>query len=137
MTERPTWTRDVETTADELLDMIRRPSWWHRAACLGVGVDIFIGHKGDDTSPAMAYCSRCPVTEECATWAAAYPGSVGVWGGISGNRRRSFRSLNRRCQICGSPITERRRVSLCSADCEAESKRRSQRASHQRRGVAR
>lgn len=123
-------------TAEELLDLIRRPAWWADAACRGVGVDVFIREKGGDHGPAMSYCERCPVTEECAAWAAQYPGTVGVWGGISGNGRRSFRSLNRRCQVCGDKITEARRISLCSTECEKESRRRNSRSWESRRGVA-
>ena len=135
------YTTDTDSTgtmsADELLDLIRRPEWWGRAACRGAGNRAFFPHKGEDNAEALSYCNRCPVTEECLAWSMSGGSWVpGVWGGKSERQRRELIRLYRTCRICGERITKVRRVSICGEDCEREAKRRSQYASNQRRAVA-
>ena len=133
------WTTDRDTRsttpAEVLLELIRRPSWWRHAECRGADTEIFFPGRGEDTAEAMAYCRRCPVTEECLAWALADGHQPGVYGGMSERQRRGLLSQHRTCKVCGSLITERRRVSLCSDTCERHARKRSQYASNQRRKV--
>lgn len=139
MTERPAWTRDVPTTAEELLDMMQRPAWWSRAACLGVGVELFFPARGEDASPALAYCARCSVTQECAAWSESFPGRPdGVWGGLSGRGWRARRSeLGRECGECGARFTKAEVGSwrYCSDACRKAARFKAQRRSNDRRRV--
>jgi WhiB family transcriptional regulator, redox-sensing transcriptional regulator len=62
--------------------------WQHRAACRAIGVDLFfpVGTNGSDyldaqMAAALAYCNRCPVSDECLEWALETGQGWGIWGG--------------------------------------------------------
>lgn len=76
-----------------------RPDWHTRAACRGVGPEVFFLQRGDSRGLALAlsYCARCPVVDECRDFAASQPALlVGIWGGDAGRARRIRRAVNRR-----------------------------------------
>lgn len=81
-----------------------RPDWHTRAACRGVGPEVFFLQRGDSRGLALAlsYCARCPVVDECRDFAASQPALlVGIWGGEAGRARRIRRrhvpaAVNRR-----------------------------------------
>ena len=63
--------------------------WRDRARCRNIGVDLFypIGHVGSDVldgliADALAYCRRCPVKDDCLTFALDNNESFGIWGGV-------------------------------------------------------
>lgn len=54
-------------------------------------------------APAIAFCARCQVRDECLEWALTH-GEPGVWGGTGeADRRALLRKRNRvSCVGCGS-----------------------------------
>jgi WhiB family transcriptional regulator, redox-sensing transcriptional regulator len=67
-----------------------RPEWHQRAACRGVGTDVFFPERNESTAEAKAFCARCEVRDECGAHALTYE-SDGVWAGIAGRGRRQLR----------------------------------------------
>ena len=65
------------TLADRLARL--RPAWMADAACRGAGTDLFFPGTGGSTRAARAYCARCAVVAECASYAERGR-EVGVWG---------------------------------------------------------
>jgi len=52
--------------AVELVDALaKRPAWHARAACRGLGPELFYPALGESVNPAMAICVLCPVRPEC------------------------------------------------------------------------
>ena len=73
-------------------------SWRLRAACRHVDSAIFFSPDGERgparqvrEARAKAVCARCPVIQECATYAIAAGERHGVWGGLSERDRLDFR----------------------------------------------
>ena len=66
---------------------MEEPEWRSKRACFDADPDIFFPERGETNEKAMAYCNRCPVTEECLAWAVKH-GERGVWGGTSERGRR-------------------------------------------------
>lgn len=68
----------------------RRPTWHARAACRGVGADLFFPSRRQSERAYQAaverYCQRCPVRPECAE--AGEHERFGLWGGRSPRRRQ-------------------------------------------------
>jgi len=69
--------------------------WQTRAACRGMGSDLFFPTSGDALGPATRICARCPVLEECRTTALDDPSLYGIWAGTSVRERRRLRSEGR------------------------------------------
>jgi WhiB family redox-sensing transcriptional regulator len=85
-------------TIEDALDILRRPAWHARAACRGVGTEVFFPpeRKGPNRETQAAYqaaaeqyCARCPVTVECLE--AGQGEGHGLWGGQSPAQRRPRR----------------------------------------------
>lgn len=82
---------DIEALVAQLT---RRPAWHERAACRGVGPEVFYIGRGESTEPARAFCSSCDVIDECRRWIDDHEPRhhpVGVWAGESGKQRRARR----------------------------------------------
>jgi WhiB family redox-sensing transcriptional regulator len=80
---------DVEVL---LAQLVSRPEWHRRAACRGVGPDLFFPARSDGRPvQGLAYCERCPVRQECLTSAQELASTSGVWGGTTGRQRREIR----------------------------------------------
>lgn len=70
--------------------------WRHRAACRDEDPELFfpIGTTGPaefQTDQAKAVCRRCPVVEDCLSWAMETGQDSGVWGGLSEDERRALK----------------------------------------------
>lgn len=66
--------------------------WIRNARCKTAPVNVFFPERGDDVRPAKAICARCPVLDDCRTYALDAPQQLqGVWGGMSANERRNAR----------------------------------------------
>lgn len=70
--------------------------WRHYAACRGEDPEQFF--PTGQTGPwelvidnAKAVCRRCPVREQCLTWALDNHMNEGVWGGFTEKERQSIR----------------------------------------------
>lgn len=88
----------------ELL-LLERPSWMADAACAGADPAAFFPERGEDTGPALALCARCPVVDECRTYALEQPGRTdhGVWGGTSARERRRLRAGGKAVELEAEP----------------------------------
>ncbi|MCZ4096734.1 WhiB family transcriptional regulator [Streptomyces sp. So13.3] len=69
-------------------------NWRHRAACRAEDPELFfpVGSSGPallQIQQAKAVCRRCPVREECLSWALEAGQDAGVWGGLSEDERRA------------------------------------------------
>jgi hypothetical protein len=57
-------------TKGDLTSMLLEPVAWHRdAACVEADPEIFFPERGHSSQEARSYCARCPVVEECLTYA--------------------------------------------------------------------
>ena len=72
-------------------------SWFDRAACRGMSVDLFIPtqHKGgpatyEETRPV---CDSCEVKTECLNYAVTSGEHLGMWGGTTPRERFRMRGL--------------------------------------------
>jgi len=68
-------------------------SWLDDAACRGMSLEIFFpeGRWGSDA--AKAVCMRCPVTDQCLSFALKneeQPYVYGVYGGFAASERKGF-----------------------------------------------
>lgn len=66
-----------------------RPDWHRKAACRGVGPDVFFIEKGQSTGPAKALCDACEVRTSCAD--AGQGEEFGVWAGMAPRARKALR----------------------------------------------
>lgn len=75
-----------------------RPAWHERAACLGLGPELFYPEsertdgrqaRPADYAAARALCAGCPVREPCAQAGEHEP--AGMWGGVTLAERRARR----------------------------------------------
>jgi WhiB family redox-sensing transcriptional regulator len=65
------------------------PDYWQdRAACFGIDPDVFFPFSEEEAGPALAFCLRCPIREECLAWALKNGERYGVWGGLTEQQRR-------------------------------------------------
>jgi len=67
-------------------------SWRDRAACRGMGPDLFFPERGELTDEAKAVCQGCPVSHACFIFAVQSGEHHGIWGGKSERQRRDVRS---------------------------------------------
>jgi len=71
--------------------------WRDRAACRDEDPELFFPTGTDgpallQVEQAKAVCRRCPVTDECLSWALATGQDHGVWGGTTEEERRVWRA---------------------------------------------
>ena len=67
--------------------------WRHQALCRDTDPEIFfpIGTTGPavgQVEQAKVVCRRCPVVQDCLTWALETGQDSGVWGGTDEDERR-------------------------------------------------
>jgi WhiB family transcriptional regulator, redox-sensing transcriptional regulator len=62
--------------------------WQTDAACFEVDPDVFFPTSEEEAGPALAFCKRCPIREECLAWALKNGERYGVWGGLTEQQRR-------------------------------------------------
>lgn len=70
--------------------------WRHRANCRDEEPELFfpVGTAGPalrQTEEAKAVCGRCPVREECLTWALVHQ-DFGIAGGLTEGERNKFKA---------------------------------------------
>ena len=78
--------------------MAPRPEWMTDAACAEVGGDAWFAEKSQwaDVIQAKLVCRRCPVREQCLSYALQNNEMHGVWGGMSPKQRFALRTASRR-----------------------------------------
>lgn len=105
----------------DLGDLLRRPGWMRFGSCRGMPVDVFVPPLGGNGEAAQVVCGRCPVIEDCLSYALADESLVGVWGGMSEKGRKRLRGMRRDrgvpeptpCVNCGAPVLGTERCELC------------------------
>lgn len=99
-----------------------RPDWHRRAACRGVGPDLFFPGPGHPHPVGVVLCESCPVIDDCRGSDEPY----GVWGGEI--RRRGVgddgiahgtKEGRRQHQVRGVPLCD---------DCRAARRREDRKA---------
>lgn len=74
-------------------------SWLDDARCKGVDPEQFFVRGVAQSRPAVRICDRCPVKEECLSYALEHDIDFGIWGGLTERQRRTFQ--RRRLLIAG------------------------------------
>jgi WhiB family transcriptional regulator, redox-sensing transcriptional regulator len=70
--------------------------WMDKANCKNMDTNLFFPSNGQNITHFVAeVCNQCPVIEECLWYANETHADVGVFGGMSGNQRKSWRKRNR------------------------------------------
>lgn len=74
--------------------------WRHQALCRHADPEIFfpIGTTGpavNQVEKAKVVCRRCPVVQDCLSWALGTGQDSGVWGGTDEDERRLLARRNR------------------------------------------
>ena len=106
-----------------------RPAWMVDAVCRGTDPNQFFPERGQNPviAQAKAMCARCPVIEQCLTYALEWRHEDGVWGGLSARERKRLRhTVNRRalCEGCnGAFVTRSSSRRYCSEECKEASRR--------------
>jgi len=85
---RPIWDEDID--------------WQKRAACRGADANLFFAPTHQETkeerlgreAQAKSVCARCPVLEQCLSFALTTREPHGIWGGMNESERRQ--ALQRR-----------------------------------------
>lgn len=70
--------------------------WRARAACAGMGSDIFFSDSLTVIADAKRVCSTCTVRDECNDYAVTNREPCGVWGGLSTEQRTRPRTPGQR-----------------------------------------
>jgi hypothetical protein len=91
--------------------------WQARSACRDADPETFFPASEDYTSPANAralvaagaICGRCPVRQECLTYAVESGQSFGIWAGHSPTELRAIR----RARAAGDPDPDVDRDPMC------------------------
>lgn len=111
-------------------------SWFGQAQCRGMRPEVFVptvrggGHRktiddrlekserraADELKPE--FCDRCPVWQECLSWAVLRQ-EQGVWAGTTTRERRFlYRFLPLECEWCHATFHPgRTNARFCSEDC--------------------
>jgi len=80
--------------------------WQDRALCAQTDPEAFFPEKGGSNTDAKRICRRCPVEDECLTYALKTNEPFGVWGGMSADERGPIqRSPHRRRREPTPPAT--------------------------------
>lgn len=93
--------------------------WMEKAACKGVGHEIFFIGRGKSAAPAREYCRVCVVRQECFDFAIATGSTHGIWGGAAERDRRTGKlpNLDQECPSCGDlydSVAMHRRIGPCA-----------------------
>ena len=74
------------TVAAAMLN-IDRPTWQETAACIDQPLELFFPKPGEHSKvkAAKQICNRCPVIEQCATYALSFADRTlgGIWAGMT------------------------------------------------------
>lgn len=69
--------------------------WMDRGLCREIGPDLFLSEDCHTGRKAKEVCRRCPVINECLSWAIENPDILGVLGGTTPRERQTLRGLRR------------------------------------------
>lgn len=83
-----------------------RPEWHAKAACRGMGPDLFYPGRGEATEPAKRICASCEVKTECLADAFSHFDKNGIFGGRSERERRRMRRERRQALNRGEVLPD-------------------------------
>jgi WhiB family redox-sensing transcriptional regulator len=96
-------------------------TWQHRGACRSIDIDVFVptGERGPSARAAVdtakAICRRCPVADQCLTWALDVGDDWAILGGTTRDERRAMRRQAHRQVVTAAAWR------TCAAlDCDVE-----------------
>ncbi len=61
--------------------------WREHALCKEMDPEIFYPPQGQNEAYLKAFCSRCPVQEQCLEFALKMNDPWGIWGGLTSIER--------------------------------------------------
>lgn len=99
------------------------PDWMDDAACKSHDPNIFFPGRGEPADRALSFCARCPVTEQCLTYALDLGIVGGVWGGMAERQRRKLRAGRPRpktCRWCDGTFYAHGTFWYCSDECRKQ-----------------
>jgi WhiB family redox-sensing transcriptional regulator len=80
---------------------MRAGSWWVRAACRGMGPELFFPHgerddeAAEQIAAAKAVCAGCRVRLHCLVYGLGTNPEGGIWGGLAPTELASMRRARR------------------------------------------
>jgi WhiB family transcriptional regulator, redox-sensing transcriptional regulator len=87
--------------------------WRDGSLCLREDPDLFFpvgnirsGRTALQIDEAKAVCRRCPVAEQCLSWAVDVGPVEGIWGGTTEGERRTMRLRTMRRPTATGTVTE-------------------------------
>lgn len=63
--------------------------WRCQASCRGMEPELWFPKTKGEALFGTDICKRCPVQEQCITWAEGHGEMLGTWGGVSQWQRRT------------------------------------------------
>lgn len=108
--------------------------WREAGLCAQTDPELWFPSKGGSSAHAKLTCLRCPVRDECLTWALANPDQEGIVGGYSEQERKRLRKGERfapvlprvrdfDCEGCGTDFRAKRARRFCTRHCEERTAR--------------
>ncbi len=81
-------------------------AWRQRAACRGMGPEMFFPEPSDNHTPPAAreVCGRCEVSDECLDYALSIHTTHCFWGGVGPKDRRNIARSRREGARFSSPL---------------------------------
>ncbi|ASO21060.1 WhiB family redox-sensing transcriptional regulator [Actinoalloteichus hoggarensis] len=65
--------------------------WRSKGECRKHDPEVFFPVSFRGVQNAKQICGRCPITEQCLTWALTTGEDHGIWGGTTSEERRALR----------------------------------------------
>jgi len=65
--------------------------WTARASCADTDPAFFFPPQGHPATRARQICARCPVRDDCLSYALDADEKYGIWGGLDPDERRKLR----------------------------------------------
>ncbi len=85
----------MERVSDcDITSLLLQPVEWQKNAACGeydVDPEIFFPERGHSSKAARDVCARCPVVDECLSYALDTKAEFGIWGNTSERERRALR----------------------------------------------
>jgi WhiB family redox-sensing transcriptional regulator len=117
----------IPEASDLVVDVSIPQGWRLHAACIDISnPDVFFPAVGHSADEARAICRRCPVKDDCLSFAVRQRIPYGIWGGMNYNERRDLHAPStQRTHCCRghllsdeNVIEHRRNGQLVSRRCK-------------------
>lgn len=82
---------------------MRSEDWRADALCAQTDPDMFFPEPGRVAQDAKTICTRCPVRQQCLTYAINNRMNEGIWGGLTPKQRTRV-PREHRCDTCGASV---------------------------------